>query len=644
MQKLAEVCIARPVFAVMLILSLVVVGAVSYTKLGIDRFPDVDLPIISVRTLLPGASPEEVESTLTRRIEDGVATVEGIENIRSSSAESLSVVTITFDLKRNIDVAAQDVRDAVAGVISLLPRDAKPPLIKKLDTDASPVLSLVLSGDKTQRELYEIADRQVQDAVESVGGVGQALIIGGQKRAINIWIDANRLAAYRIPILQVRDAVARQNANIPGGRVDEGRREVVLRTMGRFPDPREFNDLVVATIGNTPVRIRDLGYAEDGHKEQRTAARYDGRPGVSLLIRRQSGANTMEVIRNVKARLPQVRALLPPGVALDVVQDQSRYIEAAYAEVRRHLVLGSILASLVVLLFMRNWRSTAIAAVAIPASILSTFGMMRALNFTLNNITMLALVLMVGVVIDDAIVVLENIFRFVEEKTLPPREAAVLATKDIGLAVMATTLSLVVVFLPVSFMSSISGRFLYSFGLTAAVAILVSLVVSFSLTPMMSSRMFTLERILSRGDSRRGFYAVVDRWYGRLLAWAMGHRWVVMAGATAVMFSSAPLYKLVRQEYIPTNVDESGFEMSVIAPEGVSLAAMDQMLAEVEKRLFALPGVEHALSTVGAGYLQAVNNAQIYVRITDIEERAFSAGRLWRETLRGRPLEAFRGI
>jgi HAE1 family hydrophobic/amphiphilic exporter-1 len=646
MQKLAEICIQRPVFAVMLILSLVVVGAVSYAKLGIDRFPDVDLPIVSVRTLLPGAAPEEMESTVTRRIEDAVATVEGIELIRSTSTESLSVVTITFNLNRQIDVAAQDVRDAVATVISLLPRDAKPPLIKKLDTDVSPILSLVLAGDRTQRELYEIADRLVQDSIESVGGVGQVEIIGGQKRAINVWVDANRLAAYRIPILQVRDAVARQNTNIPGGRVDEGPRELVLRTMGRFPDPRQFNDLVVATIGNAPVRVRDIGYAEDGHKEQRTMARYDGKPAVSLLIRRQSGANTMEVIANVKAKLPQVRVLLPSGVTLDVVQDQSRYIEAAFAEVRLHLILGSILASLVVLLFMRNWRSTLIAAVAIPASIIATFGMMRWLDFTLNNITMLALVLMVGVVIDDAIVVLENIFRFIEEKNLPPREAAVLATKDIGLAVMATTLSLVVIFLPVSFMSSISGRFLYSFGLTAAVAILVSLLVSFSLTPMMSSRMFRLEDFTARNhaDSRRGFYAVIDHAYARILAWAMRHRRLVVTCAVLVMASTVPLYRMVRQEYTPTNVDESGFEMSVMAPEGMTLASMNQLLANMERELFELPGVQHVLATVGAGYLQAVNSANLYVKIADIEERNLSPRRILREIVNGRPLGGFQGI
>jgi HAE1 family hydrophobic/amphiphilic exporter-1 len=643
MQKLAEVCIRRPIFAVMLIMALVVVGGVSYTKLGIDRFPNVDLPIISVRTILPGASPEEMESTVTRRIEDAVATVEGIDIMRSTSTESTSIVTVTFVLKRDIDLAAQDIRDAVATVISQLPKEAKPPLIKKLDTDASPVVSLVLAGSKTPRELFEIADRAVRESIESVGGVGQVQVLGGQKRAINVWVDANRLAAYRIPIIQVRNAVARQNSDIPGGRVDEGLRELNLRTMGRFPDPSQFNDLVVATIGSAPIRIRDVGYAEDGHKEQRTDARYDGKPAVSLLVQRQSGANSIEVINGIKDRLPRIRQLLPSGVTLEVVQDQSRYIQAAFHEVQLHLILGSILASLVVMAFMRNWRATIISAVAIPASIISTFGMMRALNFTLNNITMLALVLMVGVVIDDAIVVLENIFRYIEEKKLPPREAAVLATRDIGLAVMATTLSLVVIFLPVSFMSSISGRFLYSFGVTAAVAILVSLLVSFTLTPMMSSRMLSVEHS-SGHDSRSGFYGWIDRVYTRILRWAMAHRWAVVTCALLVMASSVPLYKMVRQEYIPTHVDESEFELSVNAPEGANLASMQSVLAQIEKELFSLPGVQHVLCTTGASYLGVINNSQLFIRITDIEERTFSPTRLLRKTLEGKPWEAFQGI
>ncbi|HYI97579.1 MAG TPA: efflux RND transporter permease subunit [Bryobacteraceae bacterium] len=646
MQKLAEICVKRPVFAVMLILAMVVVGAVAYGRLGVDRFPDVDLPIVSVRTTLLGASPEEMESTVTRRIEDAVATVEGIDDIRSTSTESLSIVTLTFGLNRNIDVAAQDVRDAIATVIALLPRDAKPPLIRKLDTDASPILTLVVSGTRTPRELYEIAERQVKDSIESVGGVGQTVINGGQKRAVNVWIDADRLAAYKIPILRVRDAVARQNSEIPGGRVDEGARELVLRTLGRFPDPARFNDLIVATIGNSPVRIRDIGYAEDGHKEQRTFATYDGAPAVAIELRRQSGANTIEVINNVKARLDRVRQLLPSGVRLDVVQDQSRYIEAAFHEVQLHLILGAILASLVVFLFMRDWRATVIAAVAIPASIIATFGAMYWLNFTLNNITMLALVLMVGVVIDDAIVVLENIFRFIEEKQMPPMLAAIHATRDIGLAVMATTLSLVVVFLPVSFMSSVSGRFLYSFGVTAAVAIFVSLIVSFSLTPMMSSRMLRLDHTATdkAKASRRGIYLRIEEAYLRLLAWSMRRRAVVMALALVVMATSVPLYKMVRQEYIPTNVDEGEFEMSVSAPEGTSLASMQDVLDRVYADLKTMPGVRHVVTIAGTGYLQQVNSSRVYVRLDDIEDRVFSLTRFVEKTFQGKPAEAFQGI
>lgn len=644
MQKLAEVCVKRPVFAVMLIMALVVIGSVSYGKLGVDRFPNVDLPIISVRTILPGASPEEVESAITRRVEDAVATVEGIDNMRSSSVEGVSIVTATFNLDRQIDIAAQDIRDAVAGVISLLPRDAKPPLIKKLDTDSSPVMTIVLAGARTPRELYEIADRDVKDPIESVGGVGQALIVGGQKRAINVWVNADRMAAYRIPIVRIRDAVARQNAEIPGGRIDEGVREVVLRTMGRFLDPQLFNELVVSTINGVPVRVRDIGHAEDGHKEQRTAARYDGEDAVALEVRRQSGANTIEVINNVKAKLPRIAALLPPGVKLEVVQDQARYIEAAFHEVQMHLVLGSILASLVVLLFMRDWRATVIASVAIPASIISTFGAMYWLGFTLNNITMLALVLMVGVVIDDAIVVLENIYRFIEEKKMPPMRAAVEATRDIGLAVMATTLSLVVVFLPVSFMSSVSGRFLFSFGLTATVAILVSLVVSFSLTPMMSSRLLSAHTVTAHGDSRGGFYGWIERTYMRALGWAMRHRFLVAALAVVVVGSTVPFYKILRQEYLPTNIDESEFEMSVMAPEGTTLASMGEVLKKIEEDVRPMPGVKHIMTIVGTGYLQAVSNGRAFVRIEDVENRVFSPSRFLSKLLEGKPGEAFQGV
>jgi hydrophobic/amphiphilic exporter-1 (mainly G- bacteria), HAE1 family len=651
MQKLAEICIRRPVFAAMIILALVVVGAASYGNLGVDRFPAVDLPTVSVRTILPGGSTEETESTVSQKIEEVVNTVEGVQELRSVTSGSTSFVIATFDLDRDIDTAAQDVRDRVSTVVRTLPDDVLPPIIAKFNNDNAAVLTVALSADRPIRELTELADKVVKVQLERSTGVGEVQIVGGLERAINIWIDPDRLAAYNLPITAVRDALVRQNAEVPGGNVTGATREQTLRTMGRFSESRDFDDLVVATLGGQPVRIRDLGSAEDGTKEQRTLARLNGVPTVTLEIRRQSGANTIEVIEGVKEGLARVQAQLPPDVKLEILRDQSRYIYAALHEINLHLILGSILASLVVFAFMRSWRSTVIAAVAIPASVVSTFGMMKALDFTLNSVTMLALVLMVGVVIDDAIVVLENIFRFIEEKKMKPFEAARAATADIGLAVLATTFSLVVIFVPVSFMSSISGRFLYQFGLTAAVAVLVSLLVSFTLTPMMSARMLRAgDAAASHGAhageparSRRGFYAKIDRFYERILRFTMEHRLQAAAVCLAVMLASIPIYKLVKVEYIPSDVDESEFEVNVTAPEGTSLASMDDAMRAVEAELRSIPGVRTVIATVGGGFISGVNRGEVFVRIAPHEERKLSVSRFLKALVRLDPGAAFRG-
>src|SRR5215475_1114376 len=571
MQKLAEICIRRPVFATMIVLSLVVVGVAGFFKLGVDRFPSVDLPTVSVRTNLPGASPEEVEALVTQQVEEVVNTVDGISELRSVSGQGTSIVIATFKLDRNLESAAQDVRDRVNTLGRRLPDDADPPVVQKFDNDSTPVLTIALTADRSIRELTELADKTVRPQLERVSGVGEVQIVGGLDRAINVWIDSERLAAYQIPISAIRDALTRQNADVPGGNVTGAKEELTLRTLGRYTDPRQFDDLVIANVNGAPVKLRDVGHVEDGTKEQRSLSRLNGMPTVTLDIRRQSGSNTIEVINGIKAALPRVSAQLPQDVKVEVIRDQSRYIEAALHEIQKHLVLGSILASLVVLVFMRSWRSTLIAAVAIPCSVISTFGMMRALNFTLNSVTMLALVLMVGVVIDDAIVVLENIFRFIEEKRITAMRAAKEATADIGLAVMATTFSLVVIFLPVSFMSSISGRFLFQFGITAAVAVLVSLLVSFTLTPMMSARLLRAEDAasghsgsighhhdtVSEASSRRGFYALIDRSYTWLLRLAMRHRLAVTVVAIAVALSSIPHYRGVEHEYSPTDAAEN---------------------------------------------------------------------------------------
>jgi hydrophobe/amphiphile efflux-1 (HAE1) family protein len=648
MQKLAEVCIRRPVFAAMLVLSLVVVGAASYARLGVDRFPSVDVPTVSVRTELSGASAEEVESQVTREIEQVVNTVQGIREMRSISGPGQSIVIVEFELRRNIDVAAQDVREKVALAIRNLPRDTKAPIIAKFDNDQAPALTVAVAGDRPLRELTEIADKIVKVQLERSFGVGEVRLVGGLNRAINIWVEADRLAAYQLPITAVRDALVRQNADMPGGNVTAGLRESSLRTIGRVADPKAFDDVVIATVNGAPIRVRDVGRAEDGTAEQRSVARLNGVPSVILEVRRQSGENTVAVIEAAKQGLDRLAGQIPPDVRLEVIRDQSRYIYAALHEIKIHLILGSILASLVVLLFMRSWQSTVIAAVAIPASVISAFGMMWALGFTLNSVTMLALVLMVGIVIDDAIVVLENVFRFVEEKRMTPFEAAKAATADIGLAVMATTFSLVVIFLPVSFMSSVSGRFLYQFGVTAAVSVLVSLLVSFTLTPMMSARMIRAGGAEgahghAQAASRQGFYAWLDRGYAFTLRLSMRHRWAVVGISLATIAATWPIYGWVKQEYTPTDVDESEFEASINGPEGISMSAMDEAVRAIADEVRAVPGVRHVLITAGGSFLGRISQGNMYVRTAPHDDRTFGLARLWRETLKGDPLAAFRG-
>ncbi len=533
----------------------------------------------------------------------------------------------------------------MGGAANRLPPEIDPPVVNKSDMDSSPIMSLAVSGNRDSRELFVLADRFVKNVLESVHGVGEVYISGATDRAIQVNIEARRLAAYQLSIMEVRDALARQNTDIPAGRVDAGPRELSLRTLGRVRQPDEFLDLVVASSHGTPVRLRDLGDVVDGSKEVRTLARLDGEPAVVVSIQRQSGTNTVEVIGAIKERLQRCRDLLPDDVKLSVIQDQSRYINAALHEIQGHLITGSILASVVVLLFMRSWRSTLIAAVAIPGSIISTFAAMRFLGFTLNNVTMLALVLMVGVVIDDAIVVLENVFRLMEEKGMPPEQAAIEGTREIGLAVLATTLSLVIVFLPVSFLSSVTGRMLYEFGVTAVVAILISMLISFSLTPMMCSRLLHPPRASAETgpSSRRGLYHLVEVAYAGVLAFAMRHRWIVCVVAIAVIASNVPLYNMVNQDYVPTNVDESEFEIRVTAREGASLAAMDATTRTIEADLAKVSGIEHVLTTVGGRSGATLNQAEFYINLADIHARTFSLGRLVRETLRLQPSKAWEG-
>ncbi len=627
----------------MLIMALVVAGMTAFPQLGVDRFPNMDLPQIFVQTTYTGAAAQEVESEVSAIIEDAVATVAGIEELRSISRDGRSFVIVTFQLDRNVDAAIQDVRDAVAGTLNRLPPGIDPPVVQKRDLDSSPILTLAVSGPRTPRELFVLADRYVKNVIESSRGVGEVLIVGAADRAVQVNIDARRLAAYELSILQVREALVRQNAEVPGGRMDEGMRERALRTLGRVSHSSEFPDLVVTYVNGTPIRLSDLGEVHDATKEVRTLARLNGEQAVVLQVQRQSGENTVAVVDAVKELLPECEGLLPNDVALSVIQDQSRYIKASLHEIETHLISGSILACITVLIFMRSWRSTLIASVAIPASIIATFAFMRWLDFTLNNVTMLALVLMVGVVIDDAIVVLENVFHCIEEKGMSATQAAIEGTREIGPAVLATTLSLVIVFLPVSFLSSVTGRMLYEFGLTATVAILVSLLVSFSLTPMMCSKLLRPGDTNPSGpSSRKGFYHWIETGYLWMLAKAMRFRLAVLVVSLLVIASNIPLSQLVKRDYIPLNVDESEFEIRVEARQGASLTSMRETIDAVEEMLIEVPGVETVLTAVGTRSFGDVNRAELYVRLQDSEERTFSFSRWVRGLLAGDPGEAFR--
>ncbi|MEN6627759.1 MAG: efflux RND transporter permease subunit [Candidatus Sumerlaeia bacterium] len=646
MRRIIDLFIDRPVFASMIILALVVIGGAALRGLGVDRLPSIDMPTVSVRTSLPGASPEEIEMECAEPIEEAVNTVDGIDELRSTSRAGSTFVSATFKLERDIETAAQDVRDRVSQAGRDLPDDATPPAISKFDNDSRPVLTLALYGKRTKRELTEIADKIVRIQLERCAGVGEVEIVGGTVRTINIDIDADRLAAYGLPITRVREAVANQNSEVPGGNVTGLKNEFSLRTLGRMTSAGEFGAMTVALAGTSPIRLRDLARVEDGLAEERTTARVNGVPTVQLDIRRQSGANVVAVIEGVKENLERVRGQLPPGVTVEVVRDQSQYIYQAMHEIEVHLIAGSILACLVVLIFTRSWRSTIITGIAIPVSVISTFGMMWLLDFTLNSVTMLALVLMIGIVIDDAIVVLENIFRFIEEKRMAPLEAARKGTAEIALAVLATTLSLAVIFVPVSFMSSISGRFLFQFGITAAVAVLISLVISIVLTPTLSGRMLGSEAARAAGShhgggSRGGFYARIDRAYTAMLAFVLGHRLATSMLAVGVMLSSIPLSSIVQLGYLPQGVDEAEFQVDVEGPQEASVKAMDAVMKDIERLIMAMPEVRMVLSTVGAS--RGTSQGRMYVRIAPHEERYWSFRRIWRGLLKGHPLDAFRG-
>ena len=622
MQWLAEVCVRRPIFATVLSLVILVIGGVFYEKLGVDQFPKVDFPAVVVLTRLPGASPEDVEREITDKIEASINTISAIDELRSDSSEGTSRVFVTFKLEKDVDVAAQEVRDRVNSVLGDLPKDIEQPVITKIDPDAQPILFLSLRAPgHTPKEITDYADRVVRRRIESTSGVGQVRIVGGEKRQINVWVDPVKLRALGLSANTVAAAIDAQNLTLPGGRVDVSRDFLTVRVHGRVESVGALGNIVVKEDNGRAVRLSDVATVEDGTEEVETAALWNGQRTVLLTVRKQSGTNTIAVVDAVLARMHELEPELPAGYTLEVQRDASQAIRTGTEAVSSHLVLGALFAALIVLLFLGNVRSTVIAAVAIPTSIIGTFALMYARGYTLNTITLLALALAVGIVIDDAIVVLENIFKYVDEKGYEPKEAAVAATREIGMAVLATTLSLIAVFLPIAFIAGIPGRFLASFGFTMAFSIAVSLFVSFTLTPMLASQWLKAKR---KGETRKTFlerivdvaYRPLERGYGRLLGFCMRHRWVVVLASLLALASTVPLAARAKKGFLPID-DRAQFEVLVRLPEGRSVAATELVGERVARELRKLPEVTATLVTIGDDDQRTPNQARIYVKLSD---------------------------
>lgn len=628
---LAAVCIRRPVFATMINLLLVVLGWFSFRSIGTDLFPNVELPIITVTTTLRGASPEEVETGVTKPLEEIINTIEGVDELSSVSREGISRITVQFLFDRSRDAAAQDVRDKVSTILSQLPDGTETPIIGKFDLDALPVISISMSGPRDLREITYIADKTVKQNLETVLDVGAVNIVGGRTRAIQIAADVDRLRARGLTIDDVRQALKQQNLELPEGRVDQGSRELTVRTLGRMQAVPDFNQLIVGNSGGQPIFLRDVATMTDSVEEPRSLARLNGENSVTVVVRKQSGVNTVAVIDRVKAKLKELEAVIPPDLKLTLIRDQSTFIKKSLDEVSFHLLFGALLVALTVFFFLHDWRGTVIACVAIPSSIIATFALMRVMHFTLNNFTMLGLVFAVGIVIDDAIVVLENVHRTMEEKGLSAIDAAFIGTKEIALAVLATTLSLVVIFLPLAFMQGRVGRFFSSYGVTVAFAIMVSLFVSFTLTPMLASR-FLRHTDDEKAREKKAHGGWLMRWlsahYLRVLGWSLSHRWIVLLAAGVVILSLWPLAKHTRFTYFPQD-DTSEFEVAMQTPEGMTLERTAEVASEIEMRLKSIriqgqPAVTDTLLTVGetTGNVGkgegVVNVAVIYCRMPQL--------------------------
>ena len=632
---LADTSIKRPVFTTMIILALLVLGLASYSQMNVDLFPDIDFPFVVVTTIYPGAGPEAVANDVTKKVEDAVNPIAGVKRISSTSQEGASIVMIEFTLESDPSEAAQEVREKVSAIRADLPNDIEPPVIQRYDPESQPIISIVMGGNRTSKELTSVAKNLLKRRLESVPGVGKVEIVGGSEREIRVLLDLHAMNARSLIFNDVANSVASSNFELPAGRLDQGHSETLVRTMGRFESIDDIKNVAVKNEDGRVIRLSDIASVVDSAKEARSTSRFNGQEAVTLQITRQSGANTVEVAEAVKEELHKLKAELPSDISADIAEDASIFIEESLLDVQMTILYGGALAILCIFLFLANIPSTIISAVAIPTSIIATFTAMRALGFTLNVMSLLGLSLAVGLLIDDAIVVIENIYRHMA-KGESAVEAAKNGTSEIGLAVMATTFSIVVVFVPVAFMSGIVGRFFYQFGITVAVSVLVSLFVAFSLTPMLSSRWLKPEEHLTR-NTRNPIKLILYYWnylfskmsdyYKITLAWVLRHRFITLFLAMAGFVGSIMLSGLLGFEFLPAQ-DRAELYVTFKARPGSSLNRTSELAQQLE-RTIGMHGniVKFQLTTIG-GELTPVNEGNIYVKLVDKSERNLSIAKI----------------
>lgn len=600
---LSDTSIRRPVVCLVAAIVIVLVGSIAFEKLPVREYPNTDSPVISVETSYPGASAEVVESKITEPLEKELSSIDGIRVMRSSSAEQRSNISIEFNLNRDISEAANDVRDRVSRARNRLPLEANESQISKTDADANPILTISFTSDRYSRlELYDLADRLAVQRFQTVPGVG-TINIRGPRYAMRLWVDSDRLAAYGLTITDVERALRQQNVDIPGGRIESSSREFTVRVQGNMAEVSEFENLILAARGNYQVKFSDVGRVELGANDYRSLSFFKGKPAVSVQILRQSQSNLLQLASDVKNLMPIIREELPAGVEMSVGYDTSIFVDRSVHEVYVTLFEAALLVILTIFLFLRDWRATFIPLLAIPVSVIGTFAIMQALGFTVNVLTLLALVLAVGLVVDDAIVVLENIYRRIEEGE-GPIHAALFGTRQVAFAVIATTLTLVAVFVPVAFQSGQTGRLFFEFGLTLAVAVLVSAFVALTLTPMLCSRMLRAKRV--DGHVKHGwfyevtepFFVALNRWYERSLAASLGRKKYVLGTALLFALAGPFLYTLLQRELTPIE-DRGVFISQFIPPVGSTPEYTTAYSTQMEQMILQIPEIDRTFHRTG---------------------------------------------